>query len=75
MHMQPIYRMNPFITREGDGRAKTDVYIAGGTVGKDGMPLDVGMDIFQRGLCLPSDNKMTVEQQNKVIEVVKGCFE
>ena len=67
--------MNPFITREGDGRAKTDAYIAGGTVGKDGMPLDVGMDIFQRGLCLPSDNKMTVEQQNKVIEVVKGCFE
>ena len=44
-------------------------------MGKDGMPLDVGMDIFQRGLCLPSDNKMTVEQQNKVIEVVKGCFE
>ena len=67
--------MNPFITRDGDGRAKTDAYIAGGTVGKDGMPLDVGMDIFQRGLCLPSDNKMTVEQQNKVIEVVKGCFE
>ena len=63
------------ITRDGDGRAKTDAYIAGGTVGKDGMPLDVGMDIFQRGLCLPSDNKMTVEQQNKVIEVVKGCFE
>ena len=75
MHMQPIFRMNPFITRDGDGRAKTDAYIAGGTVGKDGMPLDVGMDIFQRGLCLPSDNKMTVEQQNKVIEVVKGCFE
>ena len=34
MHMQPIFRMNPFITRDGDGRAKTDAYIAGGTVGK-----------------------------------------
>ena len=49
MHMQPIYRMNPFITREGDGRAKTNAYISGGAVGKDGMPLDVGMDIFHRG--------------------------
>ena len=75
MHMQPIYRMNGFVTREGNGRAKTNAYIAGGAVGKDGKPLDVGMDIFQRGLCLPSDNKMTVEEQEKVIEIVKGCFE
>ena len=74
MHMQPIYRMNGFVTREGNGRAKTNAYINGGAVGKDGMPLDVGMDIFQRGLCLPSDNKMTVEEQDKVIEIVKGCF-
>ena len=75
MHMQPIYRMNGFVTREGNGRAKTNAYISGGAVGKDGMPLDVGMDIFHRGLCLPSDNKMTVEEQEKVIEIVKGCFE
>lgn len=75
MHMQPIYRMNPFVTREGNGRAKTNAYISGGSVGKDGKPLDVGMDIFHRGLCLPSDNKMTEEQQDKVIELVKKCFE
>ena len=68
MHMQPIYRMNPFITREGNGRAKTNAYI-------DGEGVDVGADIFQRGLCLPSDNKMTPEQQDRVIEVVKACFE
>ena len=74
MHMQPIYRMNPFVTREGDGRAKTNAYIAGGTVGKDGKLLDVGMDIFHRGLCLPSDNKMTAEQQDVVIELVKKCL-
>lgn len=74
MHMQPIYRMNGFVTREGNGRAKTNAYISGGTLGKDGMPLDVGMDIFHRGLCLPSDNKMTVEQQNRIIEVIKECF-
>lgn len=75
MHMQPIYRMNGFVTREGNGRAKTNAYIRGGALGKDGKPLDVGMDIFQRGLCLPSDNKMTVEEQEKIIEIVKGCFE
>lgn len=73
MHMQPMYRMNPFVTRDGSGRAKTS--ISGGSRGIDGKPLDVGMDIFQRGLCLPSDNKMTVEQQNMVIEIVRGCFE
>ena len=75
MHMQPIYRMNGFVTREGNGRAKTNAYISGGTLGKDGMPLDVGMDIFHRGLCLPSDNKMTVEQQNRIIKVIKDCFD
>ena len=75
MHMQPIYRMNGFVTREGNGRAKTNAYISGGAVGKDGKPLDVGMDLFHRGLCLPSDNKMTKEQQDIIIEIVKGCFD
>lgn len=75
MHMQPIYRMNGFVTREGDGRAKTNAYISGGAVGQDGRPLDVGMDIFHRGLCLPSDNKMTAEQQDVIIRVIRGCFE
>ena len=74
MHMQPIYRMNGFVTREGDGRAKTNAYISGGAVGKDGKPLDVGMDLFHRGLCLPSDNKMTVEEQEVVIEIIRKCF-
>lgn len=75
MHMQPIYRMNGFVTREGNGRAKTNAYISGGAVGKDGKPLDVGMDIFHRGLCLPSDNKMTEEEQDKIIAIIKKCFE
>lgn len=74
MHMQPIYRMNGFVTREGDGRARTNAYINGGSVGADGKPLDVGMDIFHRGLCLPSDNKMTVEQQDTIIELICSCF-
>lgn len=75
MHMQPVYRMNGFVTRNGNGRAGSDAYIGGGVLGKDGKLLDVGMDIFQRGLCLPSDNKMNMEKQNRIIEVLRGCFE
>ena len=75
MHMQPVYRMNGFVTREGNGRAKTNAYISGGMLGKDGKPLDIGMDIFERGLCLPSDNKMTPEEQDIVIEIIRKCFE
>ena len=67
MHMQPIYRMNAFITRDGNGRARTNAYIAGSGS-------DVGADIFARGLCLPSDNKMTPEEQDMIIEIVKSCF-
>lgn len=67
MHMQPIFRNNPFVTRNGNGRANTNAYI-------QNEKTDVGMDIFKRGLCLPSDNKMTEEQQEKIIEVIKNCF-
>lgn len=35
---------------------------------------DVAADIFGRGLCLPSDTKMTEGDQAKVIEIVRGCF-
>lgn len=68
MHAQPIYRNNDFVTKNGNGRAGTNAYIAGEAV-------DTGMDIFSRGLCLPSDNKMTPEQQGIIIEAIKQCFE
>jgi dTDP-4-amino-4,6-dideoxygalactose transaminase len=68
MHMQPIYRMNPFITQKGNGRARSNAYIA-----ENGC-MDVGADIFERGLCLPSDNKMTKEEQDIIIEIIKKCF-
>ena len=67
MHMQPIYRTNPFVTVEGNGRGRTNAYIKGSGI-------DVGADIFRRGLCLPSDNKMTPEQQDRVIEIIHRCF-
>ena len=67
MHMQPIFRMHGFVTRQGDGRGRTNAYIAGEAV-------DVGMDLFNRGLCLPSDNKMTPEEQDVIIRVIRSCF-
>lgn len=35
---------------------------------------DVGGDVFSRGLCLPSDVKITEEEQARVIETIIGCF-
>ncbi len=69
MHAQPIYRSNPFVTRYGNGRGQSNAYIA------NDRQLDAGMDIFNRGLCLPSDIKMTPEDQDKVIAVIRECFE
>ena len=69
MHMQPIYRTHAFITEKGNGRGQSNAYIDEGTA------QDVGMDIFRRGLCLPSDNKMTPEQQDIVIELIRRCFD
>lgn len=67
MHSQPVFRSNDFITVKGSGRAKTNAYI-------DGIVVDVGSDIFERGLCLPSDIKMTPEEQDIIIEIIKSCF-
>ena len=53
MHMQPIYKNNPYVSAYEN---------------------NVGEDIFERGLCLPSDIKMTVDEQNAVIEIIKSCF-
>lgn len=60
MHMQPIYKSHAFVTRNG-------LY-------KGGDSTDFGSDIFRRGLCLPSDNKMTAEEQDRIIEIIKRCF-
>ncbi len=68
MHLQPLYRMSPFITRYGNGRARSNAYI------KESGMIDVGADIFERGMCLPSDNKMTVDQQQVIIDIIHRCF-
>ena len=68
MHMQPTYRLHGYITKDGSGRGRSNAYI------RERNTVDVGMDIFDRGLCLPSDNKMTPEQQDVIIEVIHRCF-
>ncbi|MDE7327291.1 MAG: DegT/DnrJ/EryC1/StrS family aminotransferase [Lachnospiraceae bacterium] len=68
MHLQPIYRMNAFVTKDGSGRGRSNAYVAGESSG------DVGADLFERGLCLPSDNKMTEEVIGQVVQIVERCF-
>ncbi len=34
----------------------------------------IGEDLFNRGVCLPSDTKMTEEEQNKIIDIIKNLF-
>ena len=44
-------------------------------VNADGSPdLDVGADLFARGLCLPSDIKMKTDQMDVIIDVIRQCF-
>ena len=63
MHMQPVYGNFAFVTADGvDSISQQN-------------KSDVGADIFARGLCLPSDIKMTPEEQDKIIEIVRSCFE
>ncbi len=53
MHMQPIFKDNPFIKVTEES---------------------VGEDIFARGLCLPSDNKMLPEEQDVIMDAIRRCF-
>lgn len=69
MHLQPMYRSNDFVTVDGLSRGRSDAYI------ERNEGVAVTEDIFERGLCLPSDNKMDNSQQETVIKVIKRCFE
>ena len=70
MHLQPIYHTNPFVTAQGV--AKPGHNEEAETVPQ--IDTSVSTDIFTRGLCLPSDNKMTTEQQDVIIDVIRRCF-
>lgn len=68
MHMQPVYRNGRVVTADGM-KGRTD------DLRKSAQILSVGEDLFARGVCLPSDIKMTEEQQDRIIEEIKACFE
>ena len=63
MHLQPLYKTNNFVTCNGSYTSNNQCDFT-----------DVGTDIFNRGLCLPSDNKMTEAEQNQIIDIVRSCF-
>ena len=65
MYMQPIYRKHDFVTAEGLLKNSAN----------DPKVFSVDADIFERGLCLPSDNKMTPEEQDVIIDIIHRCFE
>lgn len=62
MHLQPYFKEKDFITEKGSIRELEENFV------------DVGSDIFDRGLCLPSDIKMMKKEQDTVIELIKSCF-
>jgi len=66
MHMQPIFRACDFVTADG---------LCGIDENNTDAPISVGADIFRRGLCLPSDNKMTEEEQDIIIALIRDCFQ
>lgn len=61
MHMQPIFKGNKFVSRDGDGESARQK--------------NVSRDIFERGLCLPSDIKMTAEEQDVIVQIIRSCFD
>lgn len=63
-----MYIMYEFIIAASSSKDNTNVYITGGVE-------NIGTDIFQRGVCLPSDNKMTAVEQDRIIEVIRACFD
>lgn len=68
MHFQPMYRSNDFITVNGIARGNSDAYI------ELGESREVTRDVFNRGVCLPSDNKMDASQQDIIIDLIHRCF-
>lgn len=68
MHMQPIYRKHGFVSVEGSRKRFQEFHI------KKLVYADVGADVFSCGMCLPSDIKMTEDEQDRVIGIIQRCF-
>ncbi|MDO4284876.1 MAG: DegT/DnrJ/EryC1/StrS family aminotransferase [Eubacteriales bacterium] len=59
MHLQPVYADAPFFADPQGAENGTG---------------SVSADIFERGLCLPSDIKNTPEEMEEIIGIVRGLF-
>ena len=66
MHLQPVFRKYPFVTAT-DSRDGLEV------TGTE-LP-SVSEDVFERGLCLPSDVKNTAEDIERIVSIVKRVME
>lgn len=71
MHLQPVYADCDFFTEEGLCTVAKDCSVGVGDIQN---PDSVGADIFNRGLCLPSDIKNTKEDMEKIIGIVRSFF-
>lgn len=71
MHLQPVFAECDFFTEEGLYTKPRNCDVA---VGENKQPYGVGEDIFNRGLCLPSDIKNTKEDMEKIIRIVRELF-
>ena len=70
MSMQPVFREFDQITLDGSKREYAEFDRE-----EFWVRCDVAKDCFERGLCLPSDIKMTGEEQDRVVEIVRSCFD
>ena len=59
MHLQPVFEGCDFFTK--DGKSSKD-------------KMSVSEDLFNRGVCLPSDTKNTPEDMDRIIKIIKGLF-
>lgn len=66
MHLQPVFEACDFVT---ETEFKSDLAKAGVTAIES-----VSEDIFNRGLCLPSDIKNTEEDMELIISIIRKCF-
>lgn len=55
MHLQPVFKENPFFNHNDEG-------------------MSVSEELFNTGVCLPSDTNMTEEDQERVIKLIKKLF-
>ncbi|WP_426350462.1 DegT/DnrJ/EryC1/StrS family aminotransferase [Alloiococcus sp. CFN-8] len=76
MHLQPVFTEYDFISslqNQSNGKV-TATHQFDWNITKRPTSNSVSEDIFNRGICLPSDSKMTDEDLSKVCKIIKGLW-